>query len=205
MKKLVASGFQARSIHGNKSQNQREKAIAAFKRGEVRILVATDVAARGIDIPGVTHVYNYDLPEVPDIYVHRIGRTARAGAAGEAVAFCSAEELHLLRAIEKLMGISVRVASGEQPQGHEAGEVRSRRNQRRNSGRSHSGAHSGEHKQQATAKKPKRHRGRHKPAAQQGSEKAPAPNRHRPAHANSNTKKSANRRNRRSGRRRAAA
>ena len=110
---LVECGFEASSIHGNKSQSQRDRAIREFKEGKVRILVATDVAARGIDIPNVSHVYNYDLPEVPENYVHRIGRTARAGAEGEAVAFCAPDEQRLLRAVEKLMGIEVTVASGE--------------------------------------------------------------------------------------------
>ncbi len=112
MKGLVAEGFPAGSIHGNKSQGQRDRAIKDFKSGDIRILVATDVAARGIDISGVSHVYNYDLPEVPTNYVHRIGRTARAGAEGLAVAFCSPEEAHLLSAIEKLMGMKVPVAGG---------------------------------------------------------------------------------------------
>ena len=80
-----------------------------------RVLVATDVAARGIDIPGVSHVYNYDLPEVPDAYVHRIGRTARAGRDGIAIAFCAPDEVRLLRDIERLMNISIAVASGEAP------------------------------------------------------------------------------------------
>ena len=81
MKGLVSDGFNAASIHGNKSQGQRDRAIKAFRAGEINVLVATDVAARGIDIPGVTYVVNYDLPEVPDNYIHRIGRTARAGHA----------------------------------------------------------------------------------------------------------------------------
>lgn len=113
MKQLVTYGFAAGSIHGNKSQGQRDRAIKAFKSGEIRVLVATDVAARGIDIPGVSHVYNFDLPEVPENYVHRIGRTARAGAGGEAVAFCGPADAHLLRDIERLMGIKIPVASGE--------------------------------------------------------------------------------------------
>ncbi|MEZ5872017.1 MAG: DEAD/DEAH box helicase [Nitratireductor sp.] len=113
MKFLVESGYPSASIHGNKSQPQREKALRSFRNGEVRVLVATDVAARGIDIPGVSHVYNFDLPEVPENYVHRIGRTGRAGADGEAVAFCSPDENRMLRDIERLMGISVAVASGE--------------------------------------------------------------------------------------------
>ena len=99
---LVAAGIQANAIHGNKSQAQRERAIADFRSGSVPILIATDIAARGIDIPGVSHVINYDLPEVPEQYVHRIGRTARAGAEGQAVAFCSPDERGLLRDIERL-------------------------------------------------------------------------------------------------------
>ncbi len=116
MQGLVADGYNAASIHGNKSQGQRDRAIKAFRAGEINILVATDVAARGIDIPGVAYVINYDLPEVPDNYVHRIGRTARAGREGEAIAFCSAEEVDLLRQIQKLMKIEIPVASGEMPE-----------------------------------------------------------------------------------------
>jgi ATP-dependent RNA helicase RhlE len=114
-KHLEHIGFAAASIHGNKSQGQRERALKAFKDGEMRVLVATDVAARGIDIPGVTHVYNYDLPNVPDAYVHRIGRTARAGNEGIAIAFCAPDEIKLLRDIEKLTKIALTVASGEPP------------------------------------------------------------------------------------------
>ncbi|MEL6752111.1 MAG: DEAD/DEAH box helicase [Pseudomonadota bacterium] len=113
MKHLVAEGFEAASIHGNKSQGQRERALKGFRNGETRVLVATDVAARGIDIPGVTHVYNYNLPEVAEAYVHRIGRTARAGRDGKAVAFCAPDERQLLRQIQKLLGMDVRVASGD--------------------------------------------------------------------------------------------
>jgi len=144
MKHLVICGFEANSIHGNKSQGQRDRAIRAFKSGETRVLVATDVAARGIDIPGVSHVYNFDLPEVAENYVHRIGRTARAGAGGEAVAFCGAHENHLLRAIEKLMGISITVASGEPgkdekpaPRGNQNRKGRGRSNATQQPGRRH--------------------------------------------------------------------
>ena len=112
MKLLTAKGFVAGSIHGNKSQGQRDRAIAAFKAGEIKVLVATDVAARGLDIPAVRHVYNYDLPNVPENYVHRIGRTARAGADGAAIAFCSPEEMDELKAIQKAMKTSIPVASG---------------------------------------------------------------------------------------------
>ncbi len=114
-KHLETIGFKVASIHGNKSQGQRERALAGFKDGTIKVLVATDVAARGIDIPAVTHVFNYDLPEVPDAYVHRIGRTARAGRDGIAIAFCAPDELRLLRDIEKLMKIEIAVASGEPP------------------------------------------------------------------------------------------
>ncbi len=99
---LEGGGVAASAIHGNKSQAQREKALAAFKAGNVRALVATDIAARGIDISSVTHVVQFELPEVPEQYVHRIGRTARAGADGSAVAFCAEDERGLLRDIEKV-------------------------------------------------------------------------------------------------------
>jgi len=112
-KTLVAKGFAADSIHGNKSQGQRDRALKGFKAGEVTILVATDVAARGIDIPTVRYVYNYDLPNVADNYVHRIGRTARAGRDGTAIAYCAPAEMSELRAIEKLLGKPIPVASGE--------------------------------------------------------------------------------------------
>jgi len=107
----------ALSFLPNKSQGQRDRAIRAFKKHDIDILVATDVAARGIDIPGVNYVYNFNLPEVAENYVHRIGRTARAGAEGKAVAFCAPDEFHLLRQIEKLMSISIHIESGEEPEG----------------------------------------------------------------------------------------
>ncbi|WP_245582378.1 DEAD/DEAH box helicase [Neorhizobium lilium] len=116
-KHLEQVDFKVASIHGNKSQGQRERALKAFRDGEISVLVATDVAARGIDIPAVSHVYNYDLPEVPDAYIHRIGRTARAGREGIAIAFCAPDEAGLLRDIEKMMGIEIQTASGERPEG----------------------------------------------------------------------------------------
>ena len=108
---LAAAGIAANAIHGNKSQGQRERAIAEFRSGQVPVLIATDIAARGIDIPGVSHVINYDLPEVPEQYVHRIGRTARAGAEGKAIAFCSPDERGLLRDIERLTRQKIDVAA----------------------------------------------------------------------------------------------
>src|ERR1700709_730874 len=89
VKLLAQSGIPANAIHGNKSQPQRERALAEFKAGKVRILIATDIAARGIDVSGVSHVINFDLPNVSEQYVHRIGRTARAGAAGGAISYCA--------------------------------------------------------------------------------------------------------------------
>ena len=100
---LARSGVSAEAIHGNKSLGARERALANFKTGRTRILVATDIAARGIDIDGVTHVINFDLPNVPESYVHRIGRTARAGASGIAISFCDREERPYLRDIERLI------------------------------------------------------------------------------------------------------
>ena len=99
---LEGGGVQAMAIHGNKSQAQRERALAEFKAGKVRALVATDIAARGIDVSAVTHVVQYELPDVPEQYVHRIGRTARAGTDGSAVAFCAEDERSLLRDIERV-------------------------------------------------------------------------------------------------------
>jgi ATP-dependent RNA helicase RhlE len=111
-KTLEKAGYAAGSIHGNKSQGQRDRAIAAFKAGQIKVLVATDVAARGLDIPDVKHVYNYELPNVPDNYVHRIGRTARAGKDGAAIAFCSPDEMKELKDIQKTMKMTIPVASG---------------------------------------------------------------------------------------------
>jgi ATP-dependent RNA helicase RhlE len=105
---LEGAGIDATAIHGNKSQPQRERALAGFRAGRTRVLVATDIAARGIDVESVSHVINFELPNVPEDYVHRIGRTARAGAAGTAISFCSDEERPYLRDIEKLTRRPVR-------------------------------------------------------------------------------------------------
>lgn len=108
---LDRSRIQAEAIHGNKSQTARERALANFKSGKTRVLVATDIAARGIDVDDVTHVINYDLPNEPESYVHRIGRTARAGASGIAYSFCDTEERKYLRDIEKLIRLRVPLVS----------------------------------------------------------------------------------------------
>ncbi|MDP3849414.1 MAG: DEAD/DEAH box helicase [Luteolibacter sp.] len=106
-KSLCASGFPADAIHGNKSQAQREKALDRFKKGLTPVLVATDVAARGVDVRDIGLVVNFDLPNEPEAYVHRIGRTARAGAEGRAVSFCSEDELEYLREIEKIIKMPI--------------------------------------------------------------------------------------------------
>ena len=108
-KQLQKNGIEADAIHGNKAQNARQRALDAFKNGNIRALVATDIAARGIDVDGVTHVVNFDLPNDPESYVHRIGRTARAGATGVAIAFCDLDEKSLLKDIEKTIRQSVPV------------------------------------------------------------------------------------------------
>ncbi|MSR18843.1 MAG: DEAD/DEAH box helicase [Phycisphaerales bacterium] len=103
VKRLHAAGVVAQAIHGNKAQSHRTRALEAFRSGAAPVLVATDIAARGIDVDGITHVINFDLPMEPESYVHRIGRTARAGASGIAIAFCSPEERMLLRGVERLI------------------------------------------------------------------------------------------------------
>ena len=109
VRSLHHAGISAEAIHGNKSQNQRERVLGAFRAGKLRTLVATDIAARGIDVDGISHVINYDLPNIPESYVHRIGRTARAGAEGVAISFCDNEERAFLRDIEKLIQIKLDV------------------------------------------------------------------------------------------------
>lgn len=108
-KTLAKSGISAQAIHGNKSQNQRQNALNSFKENKTRVLVATDIAARGIDIDELTHVFNYELPNIPESYVHRIGRTGRAGANGTAISFCDAEERKYVKDIQKLIGKAIPV------------------------------------------------------------------------------------------------
>lgn len=115
-KELVKAGHRAAAIHGNKSQQARQSALLDFRNGKIRLLVATDIAARGIDVDGVTHVFNYEIPNVPETYVHRIGRTGRAGATGLAVSFCDPEEKPFLRDIEKLIRKNVEVIKNPLPE-----------------------------------------------------------------------------------------
>ena len=148
---LNKSGIAAEAIHGNKSQSQRERVLAAFRTGKLRTLIATDIAARGIDVDGVSHVINYDLPNIPESYVHRIGRTARAGAEGVAISFCDHEERAFLRDIERLIRMSIpstdrrtgRAIQAPAPH-HPAGRHNGRPdNHGKRSQRSHGGGHPG--------------------------------------------------------------
>jgi ATP-dependent RNA helicase RhlE len=195
---LDKAGIAGAAIHGNKSQPQRERALAGFRDGSCRVLVATDIAARGIDVDGVSHVINYDLPNVPESYVHRIGRTARAGATGSAISFCNDEEKAYLKDIEKLTRLKVPVMP--LPEGLPAGSAVSEASEprREQSGRNgqprgraapHARGHQG-HGQPRSAdpnadRGPKRRRGRGgKPAGNgqpQGGQ--PAGNQQRPAQA----------------------
>ncbi|MBI1775995.1 MAG: DEAD/DEAH box helicase [Proteobacteria bacterium] len=113
---LERAGVSSGAIHGNKSQCARQKALADFRDGRARVLVATDIAARGIDVDGVTHVINFDIPNLPESYVHRIGRTARAGAAGIAISFCDHEERAFLRDIERTIRMTLAPMEGGEPQ-----------------------------------------------------------------------------------------
>ena len=112
---LVKAGIAAEAIHGNKSQGQRDRVMAAFRSGNIKTLVATDIAARGIDVDGISHVINFDLPNIAESYVHRIGRTARAGAEGVAISLVSSDEIPFMRDIEKLIR---RQIAGSGTEGH---------------------------------------------------------------------------------------
>jgi len=118
---LEESGIYSAALHGNKSQSQRERALDGFRRGAIRVLVATDIAARGIDVDGITHVINYDLPNVAESYVHRIGRTARAGNDGAAISFCAREERPYLRDIEKVTRQTIPAEGAIPAQGRDRG------------------------------------------------------------------------------------
>ncbi|UKM66424.1 DEAD/DEAH box helicase [Flavobacteriaceae bacterium GSB9] len=145
-KKMVSAGISAAAIHGNKSQGARTKALSGFKSGSVKALVATDIAARGLDIPLLPHVVNFELPNISEDYIHRIGRTGRAGANGQAISLVSADETTYLKSIEKLIGekIEVEIVEGFEPDSNAStepikpGQNRGRKNQRnpRNSNRS---------------------------------------------------------------------
>ena len=144
VKSLAKAGIEAGAIHGNKSQSQRERVLGAFRAGKIRVLIATDIAARGIDVDGVSHVFNYDLPNVADSYVHRIGRTARAGADGTAISFCDGDERGYLRDIERLIKRAIPVTD-QRTNRHAAPDQRDARRPNKQKSR-----------QQETARKPRR-------------------------------------------------
>jgi ATP-dependent RNA helicase RhlE len=157
---LAKSGIAAEAIHGNKSQGQRERVLAAFRAGRLRTLIATDIAARGIDVDGISHVINYDLPHVPESYVHRIGRTARAGADGTAISFCSVDEVPLLRAIEKLTRASI-PSNGGPAVAEPARASRNPRHSRPNNGK---GGKAKRHAPPREDRRPKQNRQNSRPA-----------------------------------------
>lgn len=131
-KKLVNMGLSAAAIHGNKSQNARQRALSDFKANKIRVLIATDIAARGIDIEELPHVVNYELPNIPESYVHRIGRTGRAGASGVAVSFCATDEIKELKKIEKVIGIKIPVLSTTFPLSEPQPETKVKQVKKRN-------------------------------------------------------------------------
>jgi ATP-dependent RNA helicase RhlE len=158
VKSLARAGITADAIHGNKSQNHRERVLAAFRSGDIRTLVATDIAARGIDVDGVSHVVNFDLPNVPETYVHRIGRTARAGAEGIAISLVAgAEELSYLRDIEKLIRIALPKEDRRTPGHRDTAPAAAAHRGGRSAPRAHAGRTNGA----GEAPKGPRRRGRH--------------------------------------------
>ncbi len=141
VRRLANTGIDSVAIHGNKSQPQRERALDAFKAGKVAVLIATDIAARGLHIDNLTHVINFDLPEVPEQYVHRIGRTARAGATGVAISFVSKDERDYLRAIEKLIGTKLAPRPAGETEADDRGSRKPQQQSRRPQGQPRSSGH----------------------------------------------------------------
>jgi superfamily II DNA/RNA helicase len=177
VKGLAKAGISANAIHGNKSQNHRERVLADFRSGEIRTLVATDIAARGIDVDGISHVVNFDLPNVPETYVHRIGRTARAGAEGTAISLVAgADEMAYLRDIERLIRIALPREDRRTPGQRDAAPAQQQHRPGRPAPRPHG---SRAHDSAPPAKGPRRHRrgGGNKAAAQIN-----RPEPHRPPH-----------------------
>jgi len=172
VKGLARAAIAAEAIHGNKSQNHRERVLAAFRNGNIRTLVATDIAARGIDVDGISHVINFDMPNIPETYVHRIGRTARAGADGIAISFVDAEELAYLRDIERLIrqtlprenrrsGGEPHARTEERAPGDRHQQQRSR-DGRRGPGQRHHGERHHGGRNEAQAEQPRGNQGHHR-------------------------------------------
>jgi ATP-dependent RNA helicase RhlE len=162
-KKMISDGITAAAIHGNKSQGARTKALAGFKNGSVRVLVATDIAARGLDIPLLPHVINFELPNISEDYVHRIGRTGRAGASGEAISLVSADETTFLRDIEKLIDIKIEVEilEGFEPDPNASTEpIKPGQNRNQGRGRGSNNRNSGKAKSSSSDRNKSRNRNR---------------------------------------------
>jgi superfamily II DNA/RNA helicase len=185
VKTLEKAGISANAIHGNKSQNHRERVLAAFRTGEIRTLVATDIAARGIDVDGISHVVNFDLPNIPESYVHRIGRTARAGAEGVAISLVAgAEEMGYLRDIERLIRITLPREDRRTPGSRDAAPAATPRPAQQNrGGRSAPRAHAAR-TQDSRGHETRGHdaapgsKGPRRPRRGGGNNAAPQPNRH---------------------------
>ncbi|HMH99070.1 MAG TPA: DEAD/DEAH box helicase, partial [Bradyrhizobium sp.] len=189
VKTLEKAGISANAIHGNKSQNHRERVLAAFRTGEIRTLVATDIAARGIDIDGVTHVVNYELPNIAESYVHRIGRTARAGAEGVAISLIAgAEEMGYLRDIERLIRITLPREDRRTPGSRDAAPATTQRPAQHRGGRSAPRAHTARSQDsrghESRGQESRGHesapgsKGPRRPRRGGGNNAAPQPNRH---------------------------
>jgi ATP-dependent RNA helicase RhlE len=161
---LEKAGLRAEAIHGNKSQNNRERTLKAFRDGSLRTLIATDIAARGIDVDGVSHVINFDLPNVPESYVHRIGRTARAGAEGVAISFCDHEEAAYLRDIEKLIRMSIPAENRRTGRSQEARVQHAAPHQHKTHGNSRNHRNGQRHRGHTEARNGGGHRPQHAPA-----------------------------------------
>jgi ATP-dependent RNA helicase RhlE len=197
---LAKARITAEAIHGNKSQPQRERVLAAFRQGQIRILVATDIAARGIDVDGISHVVNYDLPNEPESYVHRIGRTARAGATGVAISLCDHDEVPYLRSIEKLIRMGLPATDRRSSPGRDLNPAERRHEAPRRDQRGRRGApqHSHAASTHAAPAKPAHLKSAHpKPAHPKPAHTRPAHARpahqpaHRPAHQGSANSKPA--------------
>jgi ATP-dependent RNA helicase RhlE len=162
---LLKNGIGSDAIHGNKSQNARQRALDLFRSGNIRVLVATDIAARGIDIDDISHVVNFELPNEPESYVHRIGRTARAGAGGSAISFCDGSERAYLRDIEKLTRLKIEAVAHDLPD-LTPDQIKQMNEPRQPHGHRHGGKPAGGHNPHAPKKKngsrPHWHRGRDK-------------------------------------------
>jgi ATP-dependent RNA helicase RhlE len=179
VKGLARAGIRADAIHGNKSQNHRERVLAAFRAGTIRTLVATDIAARGIDVDGISHVVNFDIPNVPETYVHRIGRTARAGADGVAISLIAGnEEMGYLRDIERLIRIALPREDRRTPGHRDSAPVPSPHRGGRSAPRGHSHGKSHGHGGGRSHEAAPSSKGPRRPRRGGGNNAAPQPTRH---------------------------